>query len=62
MRTILLHLHPARVSLASIDFNRTFGLGGMAALLIVIQLITGVLLRFYYTPGAGRSLQFGGFS
>jgi quinol-cytochrome oxidoreductase complex cytochrome b subunit len=50
MRTILLHLHPARVSLASIDFSRTFGLGGMAALLIVIQLITGVLLRFYYTP------------
>ena len=50
MRTIFLHLHPARVKESSIQFNRTFGLGGMAALLIVIQIITGILLRFYYTP------------
>ncbi|MBK6964798.1 MAG: cytochrome b N-terminal domain-containing protein [Bacteroidales bacterium] len=50
MRSILLHLHPARVSEKSIQFNRTFGLGGMAVLLIVIQIFTGVLLRFYYTP------------
>jgi quinol-cytochrome oxidoreductase complex cytochrome b subunit len=50
MRTILLHLHPAKVNEASIQFNRTFGLGGMAALLIVIQIITGISLRFYYTP------------
>ena len=50
MRAILLHLHPVRVSEQSIRFNRTFGLGGMAALLILIQLITGILLRFYYTP------------
>lgn len=50
MRTIFLHLHPARVNESSIQFNRTFGLGGMAALLIVIQIFTGILLRFYYTP------------
>jgi quinol-cytochrome oxidoreductase complex cytochrome b subunit len=50
MRSIFLHLHPAKVSKSSIQFNRTFGLGGMAALLIVIQIITGILLRFYYTP------------
>lgn len=50
MRTIFLHLHPARVNESSIQFNRTFGLGGMAALLIVIQILTGILLRFYYTP------------
>jgi quinol-cytochrome oxidoreductase complex cytochrome b subunit len=47
---ILLHLHPAAVSEESISFTRTFGLGGMAALLIVIQFITGILLRFYYEP------------
>jgi len=34
----------------AIRFDRTFGLGGMAALLIVIQLVTGILLRFYYSP------------
>jgi quinol-cytochrome oxidoreductase complex cytochrome b subunit len=50
MRNLLLHLHPAKVSESSLRFNRTFGLGGMAALLIVIQIITGILLRFYYTP------------
>ena len=50
MRTIFLHLHPTRVNESAIRFNRTFGLGGMAALLIVIQIITGILLRFYYTP------------
>lgn len=47
---ILLHLHPVVVSKESISFTRTFGLGGMAALLIVIQFITGIMLRFYYEP------------
>ena len=47
---ILLHLHPVAVNEESISFTRTFGLGGMAALLIVIQFITGILLRFYYEP------------
>jgi quinol-cytochrome oxidoreductase complex cytochrome b subunit len=50
MRTIFLHLHPLKVNESSIQFSRTFGLGGMAALLIVVQLLTGILLRFYYTP------------
>ncbi len=55
MRSIFLHLHPAKVDRSSIEFNRTFGLGGMAALLIVVQLITGILLRFYYTPVPGSA-------
>ncbi len=50
MRSIILHLHPAKVNESSIQFNRTFGLGGMAALLIVYQILTGIMLRFYYTP------------
>lgn len=50
MSSILLHIHPKRVSESAIQFNRTFGLGGMAALLIVVQLFTGILLRFYYSP------------
>jgi quinol-cytochrome oxidoreductase complex cytochrome b subunit len=61
MRTIFLHLHPQKVSIEALWFNRTFGLGGMAALLIVIQIITGVLLRFYYVPtpaGAYDSIVF----
>ncbi|MGE5860555.1 MAG: cytochrome b N-terminal domain-containing protein [Ignavibacteria bacterium] len=47
---ILLHLHPQSIKEEALVFNRTFGLGGMAALLIVIQFITGIMLRFYYEP------------
>ena len=47
---ILLHLHPQFIKEEALAFNRTFGLGGMAALLIVIQFITGIMLRFYYEP------------
>jgi len=47
---ILLHLHPKSINEEALAFNRTFGLGGMAALLIVIQFITGIMLRFYYEP------------
>jgi quinol-cytochrome oxidoreductase complex cytochrome b subunit len=58
---IFLHLHPATVRREAIAFNRTFGLGGMAALLIVIQFLTGIMLRFYYEPFPGLaydSIQF----
>ena len=47
---ILFHLHPKSINKDALEFNRTFGLGGMAALLIVIQFITGIMLRFYYEP------------
>ncbi|MCX6280338.1 MAG: cytochrome b N-terminal domain-containing protein [Bacteroidetes bacterium] len=55
MRNILLHLHPAKVSEHSLTFHRTFGLGGMAALLIVLQILTGILLRFYYIPSPAEA-------
>jgi quinol-cytochrome oxidoreductase complex cytochrome b subunit len=50
MLSVILHLHPKKVNESAIEFNRTFGLGGMAALLFVILILTGILLRFYYTP------------
>lgn len=50
----LLHLHPKKVEPKAIVFNRTFGLGGIAALLFVILFMTGMLLRFAYVPsGSG---------
>jgi len=49
MRSIVLHLHPSKIHPEAIRFDRTFGLGGMAALLLVIQFISGILLRFYYS-------------
>ncbi|MGB5893398.1 MAG: cytochrome b N-terminal domain-containing protein, partial [Ignavibacteriaceae bacterium] len=53
LTNIFLHLHPANVREDAIVFNRTFGLGGIAALLIVFQFITGIMLRFYYEPFPG---------
>jgi len=47
---IILHLHPKYINEEALSFTRTFGLGGMAALLIVLLFITGILLRFYYEP------------
>ena len=47
---LILHLHPRKVKPSTLDFTLTFGLGGMAALLVVIQVFTGFLLKFHYIP------------
>lgn len=52
---LILHLHPVRVPARAIRFDHTFGLGGMAALLIVLQLVTGILLRFQYEPSVSQA-------
>jgi len=46
----LMHLHPKTVNVQAIKFTRTFGLGGINALLFVILAVTGLLLRFSYVP------------
>ncbi len=48
--TFLLHLHPPNVNEAALKFTRTFGLGGINAVLFVFLLITGLLLKFSYLP------------
>lgn len=49
-RSFIHHLHPPKVAKSSIRFDRTFGLGGMALLLFLIQAVSGMLLRFIYVP------------
>ena len=59
--SLVLLVHPEKVRASSVQFNRTFGLGGMAVLLFVLQAITGILLRFVYEPtpqGAYDSILF----
>ncbi len=59
MNDLILHLHPPRVSRRAIRLTYTFGLGGIALLLLTVQVATGVLLMFAYTPspeGAYNSL------
>ncbi|MCF8374172.1 MAG: cytochrome b N-terminal domain-containing protein [Bacteroidales bacterium] len=50
IRAFLLHLHPKQVDERAIKFTRTFGLGGINALLFVILAVSGLLLRFAYIP------------
>lgn len=50
LRNLALHFRPTRVPRATLRLSLTWGLGGMAATLIVLQLATGVLLKFAYTP------------
>ena len=46
----VLHLHPKMINEKVIKFTRTFGLGGVNALLFFILAFTGLLLRFSYIP------------
>ena len=50
VKKFLLHLHPKKVDENAIRYTRTFGLGGIAALLFVILATTGMMLRFVYVP------------
>lgn len=45
---LVLHLHPRKVRVDTLRFTLSFGLGGMAAILFVIQVFTGLLLKFHY--------------
>lgn len=54
------HLRPKKVDARTLDFSVTYGLGGAAALMVIIQFITGLLLGFAYNPSpvlAYRSIE-----
>jgi quinol-cytochrome oxidoreductase complex cytochrome b subunit len=50
IRTLILHFRPATVPEKTLLFSLTWGLGGMAAVLVMLQIFTGVLLKFVYEP------------
>ncbi len=54
-RNLILHVHPPKVRKTSIRFTLTFGLGGMAAILFILQVFTGILLRFSYVPSPNEA-------
>jgi len=49
-RNLVLHFRPATVPVDTLRFSLTWGLGGMAAVLVLLQIATGVLLKFAYEP------------
>ncbi len=54
-QSLILHLHPTMIPERALKLSVTWGLGGMAALLILLQVITGILLRFVYQPFPGKA-------
>ena len=48
--SLVLHLHPTKVPRATLRWTYTWGLGGLAALLVVLLAVTGVFLQMNYTP------------
>ena len=50
IRNLVLHFRPTTVPEATLKFTLTWGLGGMAAVLVLIQIFTGVMLKFVYEP------------
>ena len=50
IKNLILHFRPATVPEKTLKFSLTWGLGGMAAFLIFLQLGTGLLLKFVYEP------------
>ena len=53
--SLILHLHPSTVPESTLRLSLTWGLGGMAAVLMVILLVTGVMLMFTYTPSPAQA-------
>jgi len=49
------HLHPAKIPAAALDIRRTYGLGGMCLVLLIILAFSGSLMLFAYTPVPGEA-------
>ena len=50
LKNLVLHFRPLTVPEKTLNFSLTWGLGGMAAVLILLQFGTGLLLKFAYEP------------
>ncbi|MBL8163927.1 MAG: cytochrome b N-terminal domain-containing protein [Anaerolineae bacterium] len=57
MNNLVLHLHPSKVAKPTLKFTYTWGLGGLALLLVLLLAITGVMLMFVYTPSPETAYQ-----
>ena len=50
LKYLILHFRPTTVPEETLRFTLSWGLGGMAVVLVTLQLVTGVLLKFAYEP------------
>jgi quinol-cytochrome oxidoreductase complex cytochrome b subunit len=56
-RTLILHFRPRQVPEATLRFTLSWGLGGMAVVLLFILFATGLLLKFTYSPFPSRAYE-----
>ena len=55
MDSLILHIHPAKVEVSTLKWTYTWGLGGLAGLLMTILGLTGIVLINNYTPSAPQA-------
>jgi len=55
--SLILHIRPAHVPAKALRYTHTFGLGGMALVLFLVLISTGVLMIFVYEPSPERAYQ-----
>jgi len=55
MDSLILHIHPTKVDITSMKWTYTWGLGGLAALLMTVLGLTGIVLLNNYTPAAPQA-------
>ena len=53
--SLVLHLHPTKIPDRTLRWTYTWGLGGLAAVLMTILALTGVILLNNYTPSAPQA-------
>jgi len=53
--SLVLHLHPTKVPDRTLRWTYTWGLGGLAAVLVTILVLTGVVLLNNYTPASPQA-------
>lgn len=47
---LFLHIHPVQTKASALNIRFTFCLGGLSLLMFIIEVVTGILLMFYYRP------------
>ena len=57
LNTLILHFRPKVVQERTLRFTLTWGLGGMAVVLVVLLFATGIMLKFVYQPVPDRAYE-----
>jgi quinol-cytochrome oxidoreductase complex cytochrome b subunit len=57
LNTLVLHFRPKAVQERTLRFTLTWGLGGMAVVLVVLLFATGMMLKFVYQPVPDRAYE-----